>query len=131
MRAAAAAAALVALGGCAGAMPAATACPAGETAAEVGELYFGRNVGGALGVSETDFDRYVAEELAPRFPQGLTLVDTDGRWGAVREPGKLAVIVLPAETHARARLHAAADAYAERFDQEAVLRVVRTACVRF
>jgi len=36
------------------------------------DLMFGRNIGGALGVSEGTWSDFVASEITPRFPDGLT-----------------------------------------------------------
>ncbi|MBS0296776.1 MAG: DUF3574 domain-containing protein [Proteobacteria bacterium] len=113
----------------------ALACGAGEHRAEVAELYLGRNIGDRLGVSDEDFRRFLDEELTPRFPDGLSVIDAQGQWrgkaGLVREPSKLVVIVLPGKPDDRARLAAAAEAYKARFRQEAVLTLVSQACARF
>jgi hypothetical protein len=96
---------------------------------------FGRNIGDRLGVSDADFARFLDEELTPRFPDGLTVLDAAGQWrgasGLVREPSKLVMIVLPGHADDRARLRAAADAYKARFHQEAVLVLTQPACAAF
>lgn len=126
--------AMLGLGACAALRPA-DACAPGDSRAQVAELYFGRNVGDRVGVSDADFARFVDEELTPRFPEGLTLQDSLGQWRdgevLVREPGKVLLVVLPGRADDRERLAAAAEAYKRRFDQKSVLRVVRTACVAF
>lgn len=113
----------------------ASACAAGEHRAEVAELYLGRNMGDRLGVSDDDFRRFLDEELTPRFPDGLTVLDAAGQWrgqaGLVREPSKVVVIVLPGKPDDRARLAAAGEAYKARFRQEAVLTLVTPSCARF
>ena len=115
--------------------PSGAVCAVGERRAEVAELYFGRNVGDRLGVSDDDFRRFLDEELTPRFPDGVSVIDAAGQWrgqaGLVREPSKLVVIVLPGKPNDRARLTAAASAYKARFRQEAVLSIVRDGCVAF
>ncbi len=37
------------------------------------DLLFGRNIGGRLGVSEEQWTDFVASEISPRFPQGLSM----------------------------------------------------------
>src|SRR5215831_18665015 len=75
------------------------ACSAPQQAMQQIELMFGRNIGGRLGVSETAWSRFLAREVTPRFPDGLTVVDASSQWrdkerGAlVREPSKLVTIV--------------------------------------
>src|SRR5882672_5004424 len=57
-----------------------TACAAGQDARQVAELLFGRKIGDRLGVSETQWGRFVDREISPRFPDGLTVLDARGAW---------------------------------------------------
>jgi hypothetical protein len=72
-----------------------SACRSPQQAMQQIELMFGRNIGGRLGVSETAWSRFLAREVTPRFPDGLTVVNAASQWrdkehGAlVREPSKL------------------------------------------
>ena len=43
------------------------------------QLFFGQNIGGERGVSEADFRKFVDEELTPRFPSGLTVLEGGGQ----------------------------------------------------
>jgi hypothetical protein len=132
-----AAAALVAaqllLSGCA---MAPTACPPGLSHAQLARLYFGRNIGSALAVSEADWARFVDEEITPRFPAGFSVADAAGQYrgrdGAiVREPSKDVMILLSGAADEAARLAAIRAAYKERFGQESVLLVESPACAGF
>jgi hypothetical protein len=104
---------------------------------QVAELLFGRDVSGRLGVSETAWRRFVAREVTPRFPDGLTVTDAAGQWrdpttGAIeREPAKRVEIVLPGNAVDEARLEAVVDAYKRQFHQRSVGIIVRPACVAF
>ncbi len=79
---------------------------------QVAELLFGRDVGGRLGVSEAAWGRFLAREITPRFPDGLTVMDAAGQWrdpttGAIeREPSKRVEIVLPGKADDQAQLEA-------------------------
>lgn len=122
---------LLAISGCATAPPG--TCPPGLERAEVVQLFFGRNIGGAEGVSDAEFAAFAAEELTPRFPDGLTILDARGQWrgadGAILgERAKLVVIVGqdPAVLDRAAEVRAA---YKTRFRQEAVLELRQAACV--
>jgi hypothetical protein len=42
------------------------------------EMYFGRKIGDRVGVSDAAFLDFTANEITPRFPQGLTVVDARG-----------------------------------------------------
>ncbi|THD79429.1 MAG: DUF3574 domain-containing protein [Phenylobacterium sp.] len=131
-----AALALTGLTGCVAidASKTALACPAGEAQQQVAELALGRNIGQTVGVSEADFTRFLDEEVSPRFPDGLTVQDSQGRWlynGVLyREPGKLLTLIL-SHPGDRAKLAAIAAAYERRYRQDAVLIRVRPECVLF
>ena len=122
------------LSGCASLAPA--ACPTGQSAGREVQLFFGRDIGDRLGVSEADFQRFVDEELTPRFPDGLTVLDAAGQWrgasGVIgREPSKLVILALPGRAGDEDKLAAVRQAYRVRFAQEAVLQTVQPACLRF
>jgi broad specificity phosphatase PhoE len=131
----AAAVGLASLAGCA-TMGDGMRCDAGSTPASTAELYFGRNISETAGVSDAEWQAFVDEEITPRFPDGLTVIDAAGRWrgadGALgREASKVVVIVLSGKTDERSRLDAVREAYKDRFRQEAVLLVEHRACVAF
>jgi hypothetical protein len=122
------------LSGCATLAPA--ACPAGQSPGRTVQLFFGRDIGDQVGVSEADFARFVDEELTPRFPDGLTVLDAAGQWrgasGVVgREPSKVVILALLGRAGDEDRLEAVRAAYKRRFSQEAVLIVTQPACLGF
>ena len=53
------------------------------------DLVFGRNIGGELGVTEQQWTDFVAAEITPHFPQGLTIDDAVGQW---RDPDKNTIV---------------------------------------
>ncbi|HRD45505.1 MAG TPA: DUF3574 domain-containing protein [Caulobacter sp.] len=113
-----------------------TVCASGLEPRATVDLYFGRNIGASLGVSDAEWAKFVDEEITPRFPNGLSVSDVAGQWkGAdgsiLREPSKAVMIVLSGEDGEYARLDAIRDAYKARFRQEAVMLVQRQACVGF
>jgi hypothetical protein len=124
---------LAVLSGCAAMGPA--PCPPGAHEVRTARLFFGRNIGERLGVSDADFDRFLDDEVTPRFPDGLSVYDAQGRWrsGAVtvREPAKVVEIVLPGKAGDAAQLSQLAAAYKQRFHQEAVLVLTESACAAF
>jgi hypothetical protein len=123
------------LSGCA-AMGAPT-CGAGGQPELVAELVFGRNIGDKLGVSEADWNRFLDEEVTPRFPDGLTVLGGSGQWRdtergtIVQEPSKVLVVVLGDEARDKPRINEIASAYKQRFQQQGVLTMLRPACVSF
>jgi hypothetical protein len=112
-------------------------CRAGQKPQQVAELLFGRNIGDRLGVSETQWARFVDREISPRFPDGLTVLDAKGEWRdtarkvIVHEPSKVVEIVLPGKPEDVDALKEIAQAYKTRFRQQSVGIVVRAACVSF
>jgi hypothetical protein len=103
----------------------------------VAELVFGRNIGDSLGVSEADWNRFLEEEVTPRFPDGLTVMSASGQWRdtergtVVQEPSKVLVLVLGDEAKDKPRVAEIASAYKQRFKQQSVLTMLRPACVSF
>ncbi len=111
-------------------------CPAGQSRATTAELVFGRNVGDHLGVTDQDWRRFIDEEVTPRFPDGLSVIDVQGQWRAssglvVHEPSKIVYLVLDGGPDDRAKISNIRSAYKTRFHQDSVLLVSSPACVSF
>ena len=125
------------LAGLAGPAFAQLACSAPQSQMMEVELLFGRNIGGRLGVSETQWRAFLAREVSPRFPDGLTVFDTKGQWrddktkALVREPGKIVRIITAGGEGVKDKIDAVADAYIRQFRQDSVGIVTRPACVYF
>ena len=112
------------------------ACPDGMKTATTAELFFGRNVGWAGQVSDSDWRTFLDEDVTPRFPDGLSVSDVYGQWrspaGAfVRQNSKALFIVLAGRPDEQQRLNLIRDAYKRRFHQQAVLLVEQKACISF
>ena len=112
-------------------------CHGAQQPKQVAELLLGRDIGRRFGVGERAFAGFVARELTPRFPDGLTITDATGQWrdptgGApVREATKRVEIVLPGDAGDQAKLDAVVTAYKREFHQHSVGVIVRPACVSF
>jgi len=112
-------------------------CHGALQAKQVAELMFGRDIGSRVGVSESAWSGFVAREITPRFPDGLTITDAIGQWRnrasgvIVREPSKHVEIVLPGHADDEARLDAVVAAYKRQFHQQSVGLILRDACVSF
>ena len=102
-------------------------------------LMFGRNIGGELGVTEELWSDFVASEITPRFPAGLTVDDALGQWRdaatgrVIKEPSKELQLIVPAETEKdiKEKIDTIVAAYKQRFQQQAVGIVIRPACASF
>ncbi|WP_374570964.1 DUF3574 domain-containing protein [Phenylobacterium sp.] len=130
----------LALGGCASVpppppAPVAVACPQGQESMRMAQLFFGRKEAGDGVVSDTDFQAFVDQEVTPRFPAGLTVLDGGGQWRGpenqlIREASKIVLIVMPGKGD-RAKLDEVRQAYKTRFHQDSVLLVTQQTCVSF
>jgi hypothetical protein len=112
------------------------ACPDSGRKATA-ELVFGRVAeDGSGGVSEADFAQFLDGEINPRFPEGLTVIDAEGRYtppagSMIREPAKLVMIVLPGAKDDSSKLEAVRQTYMKRFHQQSVLLMTHGDCVSF
>ncbi|MGH6670604.1 MAG: DUF3574 domain-containing protein [Xanthobacteraceae bacterium] len=101
----------------AAAQAAALACRGAQKSELIAQLLFGRDIGHRVGVSEAAWQRFVAQEITPRFPRGLTVIGATGQWRdradrkTVREPSYLVMIALPGKSEDQARLDAIVAAY--------------------
>ena len=115
----------------------AVACNAPQRPMQQIELMFGRNIAGRLRVGEAAWSRFLAREITPRFPDGLTVLDAAGQWRdpvggrVVREPGKIVIIVAAEEAPVRERIAAIVAAYKQRFRQRSVGVISRPVCAAF
>jgi len=100
------------------------------------ELFFGQSIPGGGVVSPAEWQAFVDQEVTPRFPQGLTLLQAQGQWrnaqgGIDREASRVLVLLLPAEAARGPLMDELRARYRERFRQEAVARACTAADVRF
>ncbi|MBK6423053.1 MAG: DUF3574 domain-containing protein [Gemmatimonadetes bacterium] len=117
------------------ARPVPAPCPAGMAMIRE-ELYFGRGLADGGEVSDSAWQVFLRDELTPRFPDGVTILDARGQW---RGPSGLLVqerswvVVLYHEPGALAALavEELVRVYVTRFAQDAVLRDRAPACVTF
>jgi hypothetical protein len=99
-------------------------------------LYFGRN-GPHGGVTEQRWSNFLAQEVTPRFPDGLTVVDGAGQWREaahkriIRERTKVVTIAVAAADSVDERVEAIVAAYKRRFHQKSVGVIVRDGCAAF
>lgn len=113
------------------------ACGGAEQPRLVAELLFGRDIGHRVAVSDAAWRAFVARQITPRFPGGLTIIAATGQWRdpasktIVREPSKLVIIVLPGNSDDQMRLAALVAAYKRRFHQQSVGLILQSACAAF
>ena len=93
-------------------------------------LYFGRNMGDTLGVTDSAWAVFVKDVVRSRLPSGFTFWSAEGQWrGADGRPTREPTFVLELVHSVRAAgidsaIVGIITEYKRRFRQEAVLRVV-------
>lgn len=95
------------------------------------ELMLGRGKAGAA-----RWAQFLAREVMPRFPDGLTIYETTGQWRdpatkiIAREKSRVLRIIAPADT-APETIAAVAETYRKQFRQKSVGVVTRQVCASF
>ena len=112
------------------------ACPAGTELFSEYRLFFGRSRGSVEVVSDAAWQTFLAKEVTPRFPDGLTVLDASGQWRSgigplVRERTKLVIILAKPGSGGMELTSEITKAYKRAFWQESVLRAISAACVSF
>lgn len=100
------------------------------------QLFLGRNIPDGGEVSDSVWKAFLAREVTPRFPEGITVIRAEGEWRAqagtlVEERTWILVLYHPATGAADRDVAAIADAYRQAFHQEAVLRDRSQNCLSF
>jgi hypothetical protein len=80
--------------------------------------------------------KFLAREITPRFPDGLSVFEGYGQWrsgsgGVGREPSRLVLIWYAPDALSESKIEAIRAAYKRRFRQDSVLRADSASCVSF
>lgn len=87
--------------------------------------------------SKARWQQFLAREVTPRFPDGLTVYETTGQWRdpatskIVHEKSRVLRIIIPADVPAQDKIAAVAEAYKNQFRQKSVGIVMRSGCASF
>ncbi|MEE7492873.1 hypothetical protein MOTC310_21305 [Methylobacterium oryzae] len=100
------------------------------------QLLFGLSRPDGGRVPGAAFDRFLAERITPRFPEGLTVFAGRGQWRGpdgriVHEAARIVLIVTEQTPEAVAALREIREAYRRRFVQGAVGLVLQRSCALF
>ena len=93
------------------------------------ELFFGMDKPTGGTVSEDEWQKFVAEVVTSRFPEGFTVDDALGQYldgkTLIREKSKQLILIYPRKlkTSASRKIEEIRSAYIKAFDQKSVLRV--------
>lgn len=99
-------------------------------------LYFGLNRPSGPVITGEEWQRFVDNDVTPRFRDGLTVFDARGQWlgndGKVaREPSKALMLIHSNDSASEKGIEALRGIYKSRFAQESVMRVDERVCVQF
>ncbi len=94
------------------------------------ELYFGRSKPGGGMVTDDEWEKFLADVVTPRFPDGFTILKATGQYretnGTIdKEPSEILVFLYPPKTRtsSRRKIEEIRRAYVRQFKQESVLRL--------
>lgn len=100
------------------------------------ELYFGLRKPDDVMLTREEWGTFVANEVLPRFPDGLTLVEGLGQFRGpvglpVVEPSRVLIVMHPPGEAADRLIEEIRDIYKQRFGMLSVMRVTSMAKVSF
>ena len=132
-------ASMLLMAACTGASDDVVACPEGLEPYVAFNFYFGLQKGDGEEVTDAEWQTFLAQEVTPRFPDGLTVFDAAGQWldtdadRLYREGTKVLNILVPADSaeSAKRALDEVADVYVEQFDQQVVFKTSAQSCAGF
>jgi len=94
------------------------------------ELYFGRSKPRGGLVTDDEWEKFLAEVVTPRFPDGFTILHAMGQYreknGKIdKEPSEVLIFLYPRTklTPSRRKIEEIRRAYVKQFNQESVLRM--------
>ena len=103
------------------------------TAAVKSEVYFGLRSADGRTIGSADWEGFLAEVVAPRFPAGLTVIEASGRSqgaGATLNPTRILVLVHPATDEAEKNLRDVKAEYRKRFGGTGVFHTEQAVQIR-
>ncbi len=100
------------------------------------ELFFGLSRPGSESINTEEFQRFLEQEVTPRFSSGFTVISAYGQYqntaGKILiEDARVLVILYPSQPSRHDAIEAIRVAFKKQFEQESVLRVDTMACVEF
>ena len=111
------------------------ACRQGSSPMSRTELIFGSERKDLPPVTDVQWQGFVDDEIAQRFPDGFTLLDGQGEWrgshGIVREKSHVLILWYLSSPQSQAEIEALRSIYEKRFAQDSVARIDGLDCVGF
>ena len=100
------------------------------------ELFFGLSKPGGE-ITNAEFQRFLNQEITPRFPSGLTLLDGQGQFKTVggkiiAERSRVLILLYPfGDRESHQKIEQIRARYQKAFQQESVLRIDERICAAF
>lgn len=100
-------------------------------------LYFGRTIRGGGTVDDAAWQKFLAENVTPRFPSGFSVFDGYGQWRQrstgriIQEKSTVIEIAAGKDADTIWNFEAIRAEYRQKFSQESVGLVVSTNCMSF
>lgn len=103
------------------------------------ELSFGLSKPDGTLITEREWEAFVEQEITPRFPAGLTILNAHGQWwdgsAVVREESRIVIIIrpntCPERENERTKIEEIRALYKSRFTQQAIMLVESPAEAHF
>jgi hypothetical protein len=110
-------------------------CRTGSSAMARTELIFGSERKALPPVTDAEWQSFIDDEIAQRFPDGFTLLDGQGEWrgsrGIVREKSHILILWHPPSPESQDKIESLRSIYEKRFGQDSVARIDGLDCVAF
>ncbi|CAI1202142.1 DUF3574 domain-containing protein [Serratia quinivorans] len=99
-------------------------------------LYFGLNRPTGPVISTAEWQRFVDQQVTPRFKDGLSVFDAKGQWlgndgKLARENSKALMLIHAQGKESETNIEALRSSYKQQFAQDSVMRVDTPVCVAF
>jgi hypothetical protein len=99
-------------------------------------LYFGLNRPTGPVISAAEWQRFVDQQVTPRFKDGLSVFDAKGQWlgndgKLARENSKALMLIHAPGKESETNIEALRSSYKQQFAQDSVMRVDTPVCVAF
>jgi len=100
------------------------------------ELIFGMSRSDGPDITESEFQTFIDDQVTPRFPDGLTVVNGNGQFRdasgtIVQERSKVLILLYPFGKKSSNQVDAIRTEYQAMFQQQSVLRIDEEQCVSF
>jgi Protein of unknown function (DUF3574) len=100
------------------------------------ELYFGLSKPGGKIISEAEWQQFLNSAIAPRFREGLTVINANGQYlnqngKLIREKTKLVILIYQSDITKNSHIQEVVAKYKQRFQQESVLRTTSNVKLSF